>query len=188
MVAKAVLLKQAIDRANSTSLPNTADSRFREKGMNKFALRCFNSLSQDREVSGVQVASTILQLPSYYTLNYNFTRIHLGWLKRYVRSLIHQGHHQDAPISSESIEEEPCHYGQSSKIALSTIFDNYKLTMVISEDNNSHAYDLSLWKTVVQVSSPVRNRSHTVLSLLQALAREIQLMGGEAIILAFGIL
>lgn len=127
MVAKAALLKQAIDRANSTSVPNAADSRLREKGMNKFALRCFNSLSQDREVSGVQVASTILQLPSYYTLNYNFTRIHIWWLRRYVQSLVRQSHHQGAPISSESIEEEPCHYDQSSNVAPSNIFDNYKL-------------------------------------------------------------
>jgi hypothetical protein len=53
MVTKAALLKQAIDRARSTSIPSLADSRLRERGMDKFALRCFNSLSQDREVSGV---------------------------------------------------------------------------------------------------------------------------------------
>lgn len=60
IVTKAALLKQAIDRANFASAPRQVDLRLREKGMDKFALRCFNSLSQDREVSGVQVASTIL--------------------------------------------------------------------------------------------------------------------------------
>jgi hypothetical protein len=42
IVAKAALLKQSIDRANSASAP---DMRLRERGMDKFALRCFNSLS-----------------------------------------------------------------------------------------------------------------------------------------------
>jgi hypothetical protein len=33
--------------------------------LDSFVLRFFNSLTQDREVSGVQVASTPLHLPSY---------------------------------------------------------------------------------------------------------------------------
>jgi hypothetical protein len=124
MVTKAALLKQAIDRANSTSAPNTADIRLRERGMDKFALRCFNSLSQDREISGVQVASTLLQLPSYYTLNYNFTRLNLWWLRRYVRSMIHPERFQNA-VPSETIGEEPCNFDQSTN-APANIFDNYK--------------------------------------------------------------
>jgi transcriptional regulator of met regulon len=60
MVTKAALMKQAIDHANNTQTPTTTDLRLRQKGMDNFALRCFNSLSQDREVSGVQVASTLL--------------------------------------------------------------------------------------------------------------------------------
>lgn len=50
IVAKAALLKQSIERASSTSAPCPADMRLRERGMDKFALRCFNSLSQDREI------------------------------------------------------------------------------------------------------------------------------------------
>lgn len=124
MVAKAALLKRAIDRASFTSTPSPADSRLRERGMDKFALRCFNSLSQDREVSRVQVASTILQLPSYYILNYNFTRLNLWWLRRYVRSIVHPEHLQNT--SSDSIGEESCNYDQSTT-APANIFDNYKL-------------------------------------------------------------
>lgn len=45
--------------------------------MDNFALRCFNSLAQDREISGVQVASTLLRLPSYYTLHSKFVRVNL---------------------------------------------------------------------------------------------------------------
>jgi hypothetical protein len=60
MVTKAALLKQAIDQANTTQSPTTTQMRLRQKGMDNFALRCFNSLSQDHKVSGVQVASTLL--------------------------------------------------------------------------------------------------------------------------------
>jgi hypothetical protein len=88
MVSKAALLKQSIDRAKSTESPTAVDLRLREKGMHSFALRCFNALSHDREVSGVQVASTLLQLPTYYTINYNFMRVNLWWLRRYVRAII----------------------------------------------------------------------------------------------------
>jgi hypothetical protein len=124
IVAKAALLKQAIDRAKSASAPRQVDMRLRERGMDKFALRCFNSLSQDREVSGVQVASTILQLPSYYTLNYNFARINLWWLRRYVRSIIHPEQLQ-SQTPSDSIGEEPCNYDRCTTTP-ANIFDNYK--------------------------------------------------------------
>lgn len=124
IVTKAALLKQMIERASAAPAPTTADSRLRQKGMDKFALRCFNSLSQDREISGVQVASTLLQLPSYYTLNYNFTRINLWWLRRYVRTLI-QPEQSQHPLPSDAIEEEQCSYDPSAT-APTNIFDNYR--------------------------------------------------------------
>jgi hypothetical protein len=88
MVTKATLLKQAINQANTTQSPTTTQMRLRQKGMDNFALCCFNSLSQDREVSGVPVASTLLQFPSYYTLNYNFSHLNLWWLRRYIHAII----------------------------------------------------------------------------------------------------
>jgi hypothetical protein len=60
IVLKAALLRQSIDVAKTTESPTATDLRLREKGMDSFALRCFNALSHDREVSGVQVASTLL--------------------------------------------------------------------------------------------------------------------------------
>lgn len=126
MVTKAALLKQMIERASEAPAPTTADSRLRQRGMDKFALRCFNSLSQDREMSGVQVASMLLQLPSYYTLNYNFTRINLWWLRRYVRSIIPPQQSRRDVLLSDTIGEEPCNYDQAAP-APANIFDNYKL-------------------------------------------------------------
>ena len=58
MLAKAALLRQSIDQARTVDSPTAKDLRLRENGMDNFALRSFNALSQDREISGVQVAST----------------------------------------------------------------------------------------------------------------------------------
>ena len=80
MVLKAALLKESIEKANATQTPNAVDMRLQKKGTDDFVLRCFNSLSHDREISGVQVASSLLQLPTYYTSNYNFVQVNLWWL------------------------------------------------------------------------------------------------------------
>lgn len=53
IVAKAALLKHHIERAQSTKAPTTTDLRLRQQGLDKFALRCFNTLAYDREISGV---------------------------------------------------------------------------------------------------------------------------------------
>ena len=87
IVTKATLLKQAINRANFTSTPSTTDIRLRERRIGRFALRCFNSLSQDREISAVQVASIFLQLPSCYILKYSFTGLNLWWPRKFIHSV-----------------------------------------------------------------------------------------------------
>ncbi|KAL6405631.1 hypothetical protein AUP68_11392, partial [Ilyonectria robusta] len=124
MVAKAALLKQSIERAKVAEPPTATDVRLREKGMDNFALRCFNTLSHDREISGVQVASTLLRLPTYYTINYNFVRVNLWWLRRYVRAIVQPGSPAGAN-SSGPMGEEPCAY-EAGDTAPVSIFDNYK--------------------------------------------------------------
>ena len=63
VVAKAALLKQSIEKAKVAEPPTRTDLRLREKGVHNFELHYFNALSHDREISGVQVASVLLQLP-----------------------------------------------------------------------------------------------------------------------------
>jgi hypothetical protein len=124
MVAKAALLRQAIDSAKVADPPTATDLRLRERGMDNFALRCFNSLAHDREVSGVQVASTLLHLPSYYTLNSKFVRVNLWWLRRYVRSF--RPSETDVELGPHAeLANEPCtfHTGDTAPVSL---FDNYK--------------------------------------------------------------
>lgn len=77
MLVKAALLKQSINKAKATLTPNANDLRIRKKDIDQFALRCFNTLSHDQEISGVQITSSLLQLPTYYTDNYNFVQVNL---------------------------------------------------------------------------------------------------------------
>jgi hypothetical protein len=124
MLLKAALLKRAIEKAKATLTPDAADLRIRQKDTDQFALRCFNSLSHDREISGVQIASSLLRLPNYYTHNYNFVQLNLWWLRRYVRAAI-QPTLLPADGSSDSMGEEQCTYQAGDRAPVSR-FDNYK--------------------------------------------------------------
>jgi hypothetical protein len=60
MLVKAALLKQAIEKAKATLTLDADDLRIRKKDMDQFTLRCFNTLSHNREISGVQITSSLL--------------------------------------------------------------------------------------------------------------------------------
>jgi hypothetical protein len=124
VLAKTALLKQSVDQAKLTEHPTPTELRLRDKGMDNFALRCFNTLSRDREISGVQVASTLLQLPTYYTVNDNVVRVNLWWLRRYIRTIV-QSDSFEHDHSSNRITDEPCTY-QPGDTAPVSIFENYK--------------------------------------------------------------
>jgi hypothetical protein len=124
MLVKAALLKRSIEKAKATLTPDATDVRIRKKDMDQFALRCFNTLSHDREVSGVQIASSLLQLPTYYTRNYNFVQVNLWWLRRYMQAAI-QSNEPAADSSSDPMSEEQCAYPPGDKTPVSR-FDNYK--------------------------------------------------------------
>ena len=152
MVAKGALLKQAIEKAKRANPPTATDLRLREKDMDNFALRCFNSLAHDREVSGVQVASTLLHLPSHYTVDTKFIRVNLWWLRHYVRGLRHHtGTDADGP---GGIPDEPCTFQARDAIPLS-LFDNYKW-----RGDSLAAFSLFEYCMLVQLRSKRRNRSN----------------------------
>jgi len=124
MLAKAALLKQSIEKAKATLTPDANDLRIRKKDMDQFALRCFNTLSHDREISGVQIASTLLQLPTYYTRNYSFVQVNLWWLRQYVRAVIDPAQ-SGVDDSIDLMGDEQCAYQPGDKAPVSR-FDNYK--------------------------------------------------------------
>jgi len=77
-----------LEQAEQSSNPSNAEKITLEKGMMNFSLRVFNRMSHDKEVSGVQVASSLLQLPAYYTPRTELHRINLYYLRRRLHALI----------------------------------------------------------------------------------------------------
>ena len=124
MLVKAALLKQSIEKAKATLTPNAEDLRIQKKDMDQFTLQCFNSLSHDREISGVQIANSLLQLPTYYTENDNFINVNLWWLRKYVRIAI-ESVELLSNNSSDSVGEEQCTFQPRNDFPLSR-FDHYK--------------------------------------------------------------
>ena len=82
MVMTAAMMRKTLEQAEQASNPSNAEKITLEKGMMNFSLRVFNRMSHDKEVSGVQVASSLLQLPAYYTPRTELHRINLYYLRR----------------------------------------------------------------------------------------------------------
>ena len=68
LILTAAAVKRKQEEAQAASDPSEQQLRIRDQGMEKFALRAFNCLQADREISGPQAASYLLGLPDYYTL------------------------------------------------------------------------------------------------------------------------
>ena len=66
MVTAAAVSKDSQERAKAATEANDEERNASEIAMRNFALRIFNCMSLHREVSGVQVASSLLRLPTYY--------------------------------------------------------------------------------------------------------------------------
>ena len=72
----------------------------------------------------MQIASSLLQLPTYYTGNYNFVQVNLWWLRQYVRAVMDPAQ-SPADDSTEQMGDEQCAYQPGDKAPVSR-FDNYK--------------------------------------------------------------
>jgi hypothetical protein len=88
MVMTAAMMRKTLEQAGQASNPSDAEQMALEKGMKNFALRAFNRMSHDREVSGVQVESSRLQLPTCYTPRTELHRVNLHYLRRRLQALI----------------------------------------------------------------------------------------------------
>ena len=124
MILKAALVKEAIEKAKATSEPSPQQLRLWDAGEDQFLLRSFNSLSNDREISGVQIASSLLQLPPYYTHSDRCVEINIWWLRRYPRLAIESVNALFDSLS-ESTSEEQCSF-QAKDTAPVSRFDYYK--------------------------------------------------------------
>ena len=81
MVMTAAIIRKTLEQAEQASTLTNEGKIALEKGIVNFSLRVFNRMSHDKEVSGVQVASSLLQLPAYYTPHTELHRINLYYLR-----------------------------------------------------------------------------------------------------------
>jgi len=120
MVTAAAILKKTLEQASQLQETERTDEDHRVlgKGMTNFSLRVFNRMCHDREVSGVQVASSLLQLPEYYTPHTELRRINLYYLRQRFEAIIQ--------ASTNSCEADDEQVTLSSKEKGSSIFDDYR--------------------------------------------------------------
>jgi hypothetical protein len=81
LIMTAAIVKEGMEDAASAPDPSDEQQWLRRLGMDKFALRAFNRLSGDREVSGPQAAAYILNQPDYYTLPTQIRRLNVQQLR-----------------------------------------------------------------------------------------------------------
>jgi hypothetical protein len=80
LIITTAIIKEGIEDAASAPNPSNKQQQLRWLGMDKFALRAFNHLSGDQEVSGPQAAAYILNQPDYYTLLTQIQRLNVQQL------------------------------------------------------------------------------------------------------------
>jgi len=119
MVMTAAMMRKTLEQAGQTPNPSNAEQMALEKGMKNFVLRVFNRMSHDREVSGVQVASSLLRLPTYYTPLTEMHRVNLYYLRRRLQALI-QGCDDDEGRNEEQVA---INLGENFHVS---IFDDYR--------------------------------------------------------------
>ena len=76
-----LILTASLEEAKSVADPSETQLRIRRTDMDKFALRAFNRLSSDREISGPQAASSLLGHPDFYALPTTIRRLNLRQLR-----------------------------------------------------------------------------------------------------------
>ena len=119
MVVTAAMMRKILEQGEQASNPTDEEKLALEKGLRKFPLRVFNRMSHDREVSGVQVASSLLQLPAYYTPRTELHRINLYYLRRRLLPII-RGVYDDEERNEEHVAIRP-----NLKFPAS-LFDDYR--------------------------------------------------------------
>jgi Helitron helicase-like domain at N-terminus len=95
MVITAVMMRKTLEQGERSSNPSNEERIAMEKGMRNFSLRVFNRMSHDKEVSGVQVASSLLKLPNYYTPHSKLRRVNLYYLRHRLETLIQCSNNED---------------------------------------------------------------------------------------------
>jgi helitron helicase-like protein/PIF1-like helicase len=119
LILSAAILKRALEDAKAAADPSETQLRIRRLDMDKFALQSFNRLSNDREISGPQAASSLLGLPDSYTLPTTIRRLNL-------RHLRHRLDHVLAAEAGTFLGEDEQARVNIAKKAPTTFFEHYR--------------------------------------------------------------
>ena len=119
LILTASILKRALEEAKLVADPSETQLRIRRTDMDKFALRAFNRLSSDREISGPQAASSLLGHPDFYALPTTIRRLNLRQLRYRLDHVL------VAEAGAFGVGDETARVTIARK-APSTFFDHYR--------------------------------------------------------------
>jgi hypothetical protein len=150
LITTAAVVKRALEEAESTVDPTIEQQRIRRQGLDKFALRAFNRLSGDQEISGPQAASYILDLPDYYTLPTQVRRLNLYQFRsrfKYIAGLAPGTFtHEDEVARFTGADGRPCnildHYQFRGPLLLSFCLYEYAKLVTIKRKSLATSEDI----------------------------------------------
>ena len=90
-IMSAAIVRKAYEDAQSKATATGSSLPVRHADLDKFALRTFNRLAYEREVSGPLAASCLLDLPDHYSHDISLRRINLNLLRSRFVSIIFHG-------------------------------------------------------------------------------------------------
>ena len=129
ILVKGALIADSIKSAGG-DIANTNDLQ----QDSKFLLRWYNSLAHDQEISGVQIANSLLQLPAHYTNFKKFVHFNLWRLRVTIRSLLNISNPND-------IENDRYMLHPHAKTPINR-FDNYRWRGSLLEDYSFWEYNM----------------------------------------------
>jgi hypothetical protein len=125
MLVKARLLAES--RQNLASAINDTDCQDW-----KFLLRLYNSLAHDQKISGVQIASLLLQFPGHYASYYKFAHVHLSRLRSHFHAFLQPG-----TTSHGGLEDDSCMLHARTRLLSSIIIDGVESRLRIFPSSNT---------------------------------------------------
>ena len=136
VLIKAALITDSMKSVNRGQ-SDTQDNLWQDP---KFLLRLYNALAQDQEISGVQIANSLLQYPNHYTNFANFSYTNLWSLRQCIRSLL-----QPPTERTDTLGDESCflHVGNPNPV---NSFDNYRFRGQLLADYCFYEYSMLVRK------------------------------------------
>ena len=114
----AAFVRKAYEDATDQRIEDGSTGVVRRVRIDKFALRAFNRLAYDREISGPLAANTLLDLPKYFTQKKIIRKINLWALRKRFSKIIFGG------SADKDVAEDFILFGRSRQLPNSK-FDDY---------------------------------------------------------------